>query len=241
MNDKNRRRFERLAGSSTFAAAVAPDFANTSKGGQAVADLNARIVEVEALETSRATSTHSQQQATIGKRDGRASLRSQLRALSDTARTIALDHPEVKGSFKFTGASVGDQKLLTAARAVAGEAVALKARFIEYDLPADFLDTLNASIKEFEQHVNNQTAGKGGRVAASAAIEDALRRGEEALERFDTAVRNKYRDNPAKLAAWESASHLERAPRAAKSKSDAATSKGDASRSKGDASTPPSE
>ena len=32
---------------------------------------------------------------------------------------------------------------------------------------------------------------------------------------MDTAVRNKYRDDPAKLAAWESARRLERAPRPA--------------------------
>ncbi len=213
MNDKNRRRFERLAGSSAFAVAAAADFTNTSKGGQAAAELTARIAEVEALETSRATSINSQQQATVGKSDGRASLRSQLRALSDTARTIALDHPEVKGSFKYSGASVGDHTLLATARAFAGEAVALKARFIEYDLPADFLAALNASISSFEEHLDNQIAGKGARVAANAAIEDALRRGEEALERLDTAVRNKYRGEPAKLAAWESASRLERAPR----------------------------
>ncbi|MGB8509532.1 MAG: hypothetical protein WCD76_14190, partial [Pyrinomonadaceae bacterium] len=61
----------------------------------------------------------------------------------------------------------------------------------------------------------------GGRVAANAAIEDALKRGEEALERLDTAVHNKYRDSPAKLVAWTSASHLKRAPHSAKRKGDA--------------------
>lgn len=34
------------------------------------------------------------------------------------------------------------------------------------------------------------------------------------VERLEVVVRNKYRADPARLAAWESASHLERAPRA---------------------------
>jgi hypothetical protein len=81
-------------------------------------------------------------------------------------------------------------------------------------MPADFFDRFTVEINSFEQKLDGQTAGKGGRVAANASLDAALRRGEAALERLDTAVRNKYHEDPARLAAWESARHLERAPRA---------------------------
>jgi hypothetical protein len=38
------------------------------------------------------------------------------------------------------------------------------------------------------------------------------------LEKLDTIVRNKFRNDPAMLATWENASHLERAPRSASKK-----------------------
>ncbi|HJU53061.1 MAG TPA: hypothetical protein VJ715_00760 [Pyrinomonadaceae bacterium] len=213
MNSTQRRRFERLARVSAFAAAHAADFPETSKGGQAAARLNAVIAEVERLDAERVTSASSRQQATVGKRDLRASLRAQLVAISDTAETIGLDHPEVKGSFRWSRASVSDQTLLSLARSFAAAAAPLKARFVEYDMPADFLDRLNASIGSFEQHTGRQTAVAGAAVAAGASLEDALTRGEQQLERFDTAVRNKYRDDPGKMSAWASARRLERARR----------------------------
>jgi len=213
MNSTQRRRFERLSRVSAFAAANAADFPETGKGGQAAARLKAVIGEVEQLDTSRVTSLSSQQQATVGKRDERGALRAQLNAISDTAETIGLDHPEVRGAFRWARASVSDQTLLSVARAFAAAALPLKARFIEYDMPTDFLEKLNESISSFEQHTGQQLAVAGARVAAGASLEDALERGEQELERLDTAVSNKYRDDPAKMSAWASARRLERARR----------------------------
>ena len=227
MNSTQRRRFERLTRVSAYAAANVEDFPETGKGGQAIARLNAIIEEIQQLDASRVSSVDTLQQATVGKRDQRSALRAQLSAISNTAETIGFDHPEVKGSFRWSGAGVSDQMLLSTARAFATAATPLKARFVEYELPADFLDKLNASIASFEQHMGQQTAGTGARVAARASLEDALARGEQELERFDTAVRNKYRNDRAKSAAWASARRLERAPR---------TVKGDDSQGKGDTS-----
>lgn len=187
----------------------------TGKGGQAAARLHEVLAELEALDTSRVSSRGAKQQATIGRRDERASLRERLRAISDTADTIGLDHPEVKGVFKMSRESISDQTLLATARAFASNAASLKARFIEYDLPADFLDKLNASIVDFDKYILRQTATTGSSVAATASLENALERGDEDVERLDTSVRNKFRDDPARLAAWESARRLERTRRAA--------------------------
>lgn len=210
MNDKQRRRFERLARVRAFMAEHAADFPETGKGGQAAARLNSVLVELEALDSARVASKGEKQQASIGRRDERAALREQLTAISDTAETIGLDHPEVKGVFKWSRAGMSDQTLLATARAFAASAAPLKARFIEYDMPANFLERLNASIEDFDQHILRQTATTGSGVAATVSLESTLKRGEVEAERLDTSVRNKFRDDPARMAAWESARRLER-------------------------------
>lgn len=214
MNSVQRRRFERLSRVGAFMEANAGDFPGTGKGGQAAARLKATIGEVEQFDASRVTSVSSRRQATVGKQEERAALRAQLFAISDTAATIGLDHPEFRGGFDLSRASVSDQTLISTARVFAAAAAPLKARFVEYDLPADFLETLNASIGSFEQYAGQQTADAGARVAAGAALEVALARGEQEVERLDTAVNNRYRDDAAKLAAWASARRLERSRRA---------------------------
>jgi hypothetical protein len=217
MNDSHRRRIERLTRSSAYASAYATDFPEGSKGAQALAELKAAIAEAESHAVSRESSVNVLQQATTGRRDAREAIRACLRAISDTAHTIALDHPELKGSFVFKGASVSDRTLLATAQAFAANVSPIKALFAEYDLNAVFFDQFNVNINNFGQQLNKQTTGKGERIAANASLEGALGRGEAALERLDTAVRNKYRNDPAKLAAWESARRIERAARTKRS------------------------
>lgn len=213
MNDTQKRRFERLARVRDFVRERAADFPAESKGGQAFARLNAVIQEAEALDTERATKARIAQQATSGRQDERGSLRAQLAAISDTAETIGLDHAEARGIFQRLRTNVNDQTLLSTARSFAAAALPLKARFIEYDMPADFLDRLNASIGRFEQTMSQQNVTTSARSTASAALEDALGRGEQELERIDTSVRNKFRDESVLLSAWERARRLERPSR----------------------------
>ena len=223
MNDKQRLRFERLSRVRAFMAEHAADFPETGRGGQAAARLNTILAELEALDSSRVASRGEKQQASMGRRDERASLREQLTAISDTADTIGLDHPEAQGVFKWSRAGMSDQTLLATARAFAASAAPLKARFVEYDMPADFLDKLNASIEGFDQHILRQTATTGSSVATTVSLESALKRGDAEVERLDTSVRNKFRDDPARMAAWESARRLERTTRRASETADPGT------------------
>lgn len=213
MNDSRRRRFERLVRCSDFITANAADFPQESKGRQAAERLAEIIGEIRQYDAERVSGMGAQKQATLGKRGLRASLRAQVKAVSKTNETIALDRPEFRGRFLWSGKSVDDQTLLATARSFAEGAGPHQTLFTEYGLPADFLQKLNTAIGAFEQLIGEQNAGTGARVTAGAALGDAIDRGEQELERMDTAVRNKYRDDPARLAAWESARRLERAPR----------------------------
>jgi hypothetical protein len=213
MNDKQRRRFERAARISANGAVNAADFHASSKGGEGFVRLSTHIATVESLDVAKEANRGAKQQGSQGRRDLRAVLRSQLAAICNTAEVIGIDHAEVRGLFPRAGSNRSDQTLLALARSYAAAALPLKALFIEYDMPADFIERLSADIDELEQHINRQTESAGASVATNAAIEEALNRADEEIERLNAIVHNKYRDDPVKLAAWESARRLERPTR----------------------------
>ncbi len=103
----------------------------------------------------------------------------------------------------------GDASLLNRARAFIEVATPLKAEFIALEMPVTFLEDLAASIDSFESAANSQNLNRSKRIAATAAIKAVIARGVRAVRTLDSIVRNKYANDPAKLAAWESASHLE--------------------------------
>lgn len=216
MNDKQRLRYERLVRAFSYGAEHAPDFPPTTRGGQAHARLGEAIAAAKEQDAASITHQSAGQQSTARRQLGREALETSLAAISDTAATIGLDHPEVRDGFRRTRGNATDQTLIGTARSFAAAALPLKARFIEYDLPADFLEQLDEEINSFEEAIEAQTAHAGARMAASAALEDALKRGEREVEKLDTAVRNKFSGDPAKLAAWESARRMERSARAKK-------------------------
>ena len=61
------------------------------------------------------------------------------------------------------------------------------------------------------KHSGNQEG-----VESTAAIETLLAQAREIITRLDAAFLNKYRSNPAKIAAWKGASRVERSNRKAK-------------------------
>jgi hypothetical protein len=213
MNDRQRKHFERGARVSAFGAANPADFPTNSVAGESLARLNEQLERIETLNVAKATSMSAQQQGSQGRRDVRAQLRSHIKNIYDTAKIIGRDHPEVKGLFQRAQTDKSDQTLLAVARSYSAAAQPLKARFIEYGMAADFFDSFNADIEDFEQHIARQSEGTGTRVATNAGLEDALRLVDEEVERLKIINHNKYGNDPAKLAAWESASHLERPAR----------------------------
>ncbi|HEX8491974.1 MAG TPA: hypothetical protein VF658_03975 [Pyrinomonadaceae bacterium] len=216
MNDKQRRRVERLMRSRDLATAQG-GFTRASVGGTALAAITARIEEINNLAAERSTTLRAAQQSTGNRGDARNALRARLFAIIDTAETAALDFPEFKDKFRRPSTNLNDQNLLGTARSILAEATPHAARFIEYDMPEDFLNVFGATIADFEQAINQQNASKSGSSAANLAIDAALDAAELDLERLDTALRNKHAANAGILAAWKSASRLHSAPRKLKS------------------------
>jgi hypothetical protein len=209
MNAVETRRFEMLTRVRDFGAAHAADFPPATLGGEQFALVRAVVEELTRHAAAQASGAGSARQGSASRAVARAALRDELQVITRTARAMALDMPGLETKFRLPR-SGSDQSLLATARAFASDALPLKAEFIRHELPADFLESLNTEIEGFENAVNGQNTGKDTRVAATASIDTALERGMSAAQRLDALVRNKFRNDPAVLAAWVSASHTER-------------------------------
>lgn len=107
------------------------------------------------------------------------------------------------------------QTWLATARAFVTEVDPLTVEFVRRGMAPDFIDDLKARILAVEQFQDGQAQRSAERVASTAAVAEAAAQGFDAVRELNAIVLNIYVGNEAELAAWESASRVERAPRRA--------------------------
>ncbi len=178
MNDLERNYYNAFVSVRDFGAENAVDFPAGSAGANNFAAVSAVADEMEqsgAVQTSGASS-----QMTAQKGLATVELREDLRAINRTARALAVDNTDLGVLFRMPSGN-NEQTLLAAARAFLTGATPLKNRFVEFGLPDDFLEDLQADITHFEQAVSSKGASTGEKVSATASIGDAVKNGLEAL------------------------------------------------------------
>lgn len=217
MQDSERRNYEMLARVRDLHSTRAASFPAGSRSGELFAELAEVLAQIDANAEAKVSHASAAAQATANRREARASLRAILEALSRTARAMSLDTPGLDKRFQLPRGN-GDQSLLITAHAFLTNAEPLKAEFIRNELPTTFHDDLRALIADFEQSITTQNQSRGARVSATRGVKTAVGHGVEIVRRLDAIVRNKFAADPASLAAWESAAHVERAPRRSKTK-----------------------
>lgn len=219
MNDSANRAREAFARAHVFTQAHATDFAPTSLGTELFASLADILRDLDKHAAEQASSRGSAFEGTTTREEARRELRADLKAINLTARAMAADVPGIDEKFRMPPIG-NDQILLSAARAVLAHATPLAAQFIAHEMPADFLDDLRDDIAALEAAINNQSSAVGGSVGARVAVEAKVDAGIAVLNKITAIMRNKYADDPATLAEWMSASHIERAPRRKKEAKD---------------------
>jgi len=208
---KMRKHSERAQRTGLFMDEGGEDFPANSKGGMLAASVREEYVNLTALATARAAGTSKRQQGTAGRRNTRQSLRKNVEAVADTAEAVARERPNVAGIFDLTGRDRSDQTLVATARAFADAAAPLVGLFVEFNLPATFINDLRAGADSLETYITLQEEGTGAGVNTTSSAEESYQRLADLIERLDPIVRNKYRDNPVTLNAWERARRLESA------------------------------
>jgi len=214
MNSAVTKRYDMLKRVRNFGEVRAAEFPDTTLGHELFGEVAAALKELDANASNQTSGANASVGGTKSKKTIRKELRAMVVAINRTAKALAYNTPGLADKFRMPR-NGSDQTLLNAARAFAADAAPLKAAFIRHEMPAGFLEELQALIEAFESAINNQARAKGARVSATAGIETSLTRGIAAVRRLGAVIRNKYRDDAATLAAWATASHIERANRSA--------------------------
>ena len=167
------------------------------------------ITRLDSSASAQAAALSAARQGTIAKDAALSKLLRTLEAISRTARPIEADGPTLLQQFRVPhGQSV--QGVLAVAVSVAAAAQQLQAEFILRGLPDSFVEEFEADIAALRDAVTRNIENRRAHVTATAAIEELCGRGMRVLRELDAYVRNTFTSVPATLAAWLSASRVER-------------------------------
>ncbi|MCD9184819.1 MAG: hypothetical protein LUM44_00180 [Pyrinomonadaceae bacterium] len=137
------------------------------------------------------------------------SLKELMQDVADLAVTMGDDIEGIEEKFRFTRTG-GKRARLARARAFATDALEHRAMFVERGLESNFIDELNARADALEQALENAVSKTAARVGAVESKMQSHKKQKKIIEQLDPIIRRHYRDNPAKLAAWEFASKIQR-------------------------------
>jgi hypothetical protein len=226
MDNRNIRRFERATRVQTFGRDNAADIDAASKAAGLFALLNPVVAELVLARVG-------QLRGVVGKPALIENLSLDFKDIARTARAIKLDEPGFDDSlYRHPGTSVettvtthadsllklleddtrpvadgGDTPEKLAAKA------ALRAKFIAYEIAADFVEDLRRDRDALDDCNSGKHSDNLEGVESTSAIETLLGDAQDIITRLDAAIQNKYSRDPDKLAAWKSASRIERAPK----------------------------
>lgn len=188
------------------------DFPASTKGGIQFISLSQVITDAENAGAKQIGGTNIAKQSHASKGTNRETLFAILSEMARTARSMAYEFEGIDDKFRLPR-NRNDQSMLATARNFLIEAENYKQDFIDYEMPATFLSDLGEAVTAFENSLADANSAVGTRVTATANMGEIIRRGMIIRRILDGIVKNKYRDNPGKLAAWATASHIERPPK----------------------------
>lgn len=120
--------------------------------------------------------------------------------------------PGLPAEFKLPRTN-GYQTLLATARAFAAKVDPLKAELVASGLDADFDTNLSDLVAEFASALELQNSGRVLQVGGTAGLSDEARKGARLIAMLDSIMGNLLKTETSLLAAWNSASHIERPPK----------------------------
>lgn len=209
MNTMTLKHSERGLRVTAHVESLPEDFPEDSKAATLSSKIKQELTRLAELDVTRSSSMSKRKQGTNARENARKQLIRLLRATADTSEVIAPEHPEVKGMFVRPQRNANDQTLIADARSFAEKAEARVALFTENGMPPTFINDMRSNADALEHAMHIQTESVGERVRTNAESAEIIRRLNELIAHLDVIVRNKHRDDHAKLAAWESACRLE--------------------------------
>ena len=179
-------------------------------GGKEAADgLREAFEEIQAEGAAQSGAGDSAKVGTGQRSLARLNLKEWRKALAQTADAEARktagfdeDFPPPRGE--------SDDKLITKSRAIAPKAADKKAVFVKRGMESEYVLSGDALVAAFETALGVTNAALSHKGAATGGKSSAYARAADFFEDLDIYIRNKYRDQPDKINAWNIASRLER-------------------------------
>ncbi|MBS1795335.1 MAG: hypothetical protein JSS81_15875 [Acidobacteria bacterium] len=199
-----------------FLADNAADFAGDHNIARFTMLINAEKVRILEFNARKTSSVDDKRRAGAVYEDYRRQLSDLLKLFVGAAAIVDADIPHTADKYK-NPYPRSDHNLIAKATSFAIDSVPIQHQLIEAGLPPEAIDNLLLIRDAFQTASLAYESTKTGRAEAVGGMVDAFRKIMEYSKRRGRSVRLKYRNNPAKLAAWAVASHLERAPHREKS------------------------
>lgn len=136
-------------------------------------------------------------------------LRNMLGGLNRIARALDADFPGMRIKFRLPRTR-SYPALETYARVCIQIVEEMEAVFIDYGMPPTFVTELRAQVESFGEATALKWSGKLTQVEGTSAMATHAERGLDAARMLDACMQNWYRKDPAMLAAWRHARHIER-------------------------------
>lgn len=212
MDDRERRRYDMFVRVKQFGIENAADFPAGSVGANTFAANSDKIDTIDSLSGDQFSGFSDARFSFANKGSIREDIREMISDINRTARSMVYQFPNIDEKFRMSRGN-NDQQLLAKARSFHTEATPYETDFIAYGMDVEFLKDLNDEIIAFENALAEVGSSIDSHVEATAQIDVAVRENMQNLRILDGVVKNIYRNNVGKLAAWASASHIEKAPK----------------------------
>ncbi len=212
MNDSQMRKADKRDREDAFMTENTADFPKDSPADKFTKLINTEHAKIMAFDAQKTSGTDDRRQAQEIYENRRDDLVDLLEMFVLAADIVDDDIEGTAAKFKMPRPRT-DQSLIAKATSFNADSSGIETELVEAGLDADgrahLLTIRDAFVKAAADHdAAEQMSGE-----ATGGMSDSFRKMMDYMRRRDKSVRMKYRKNPAKIAAWEIASHLDRAPK----------------------------
>ena len=211
MNKSQQRQIDRLRRVAGFGSNHDKEFTATSKARALFTQAQSLVEEIETA-SKKPRGRGPARGFSSEKQQALKSLRDHLERIARTARLIEKSNDTFAGKFLLPDKRRKND-LASAAAQFAQDAEPVKAEFLSYEMPKNFLKELAASLAAYENADAKPAKPVGAKPAVNTALRGTLGQGQEILEALDVVINNKYSGQPEILEEWGAANNLEFTPR----------------------------
>ena len=208
-----------------FYATLTSVFPADSKAGQLIKELAEFITRQEALSTDQVSGSNSARGVSTSVTLAREAVLDDLAGISRTARALAITTPGLEKKFRLPR-KTRDQEVLASARAFLRDAAPLKAQFIALEMPANFLEVLEAHIATFQAALTERHTTQHSKATTIKQMDSMLDHGIAIVHQLDAIMKNKFHNDHAVLLAWKRACRIEKTRSAGSSSQEAPPAEG---------------